>query len=76
MSEIEFIDIFADNLRDLIYESGYSVREIAKETNISVDSIYRYLKKQRSPTLKAVVNLSLMLLCDVDDLIPFYDIVR
>ena len=76
MSEIEFIDIFADNLRDLIYESGYSVREIAKETNISVDAMYRYLKKQRSPTLKAVINLSLMLLCDVDDLIPFYDIVR
>ena len=30
MSELEFIDIFADNLRDSIAESGYSISEIAK----------------------------------------------
>lgn len=73
MSEVEFINIFADNLRDSIKESGYSISEIAKKTNISKSTISRYLNKKQMPTIRAVINLSIALLCDVKDLIPDYD---
>ena len=76
MSELEFIDIFADNLRVSIEESGYSIAEIAKEAKLEKTTIYRYLKKERMPTIKAVVNLSLALLCNVNDLIPDYDYIN
>ena len=76
MSEVEFIDIFADNLRDSIAESGYSISEIAKEAKLDRSTICRYLNKERMPTIKAVVNLSIALLCNVNDLIPDYDYIN
>ena len=73
MSEVEFVDIFADNLRDIIKESGYSIAELAEESKLDKSTICRYLRKERMPTLKAVINLSMALLCNIDDLIPTYD---
>ena len=32
MSEVEFIDIFGDNLRDLMEERRFSQRELSKES--------------------------------------------
>ena len=75
MSEVEFIDIFGDNLRDLMDERGYSQRELAKETGISNVTISRYIKKERMPTAKSLVNLAFALECDLDDLVPTYDYV-
>lgn len=76
MNELEFIDIFGDNLRDLMIERNYTQRSLAKESEISEAAISRYLKKERMPTLRAVINLSLSLSCDVDDLIPTYDYIK
>lgn len=75
MSEVEFIDIFGDNLRDLMDECGYSQRELAKETGISNVTISRYIKKERMPTAKSLVNLAFALECNLDDLVPTYDYV-
>ena len=73
MSELEFIDIFADNLKYSIEKSGKSISDIARDAKISKYTIYRYLKKERIPSITAVVNLSIALLCNVNDLIPDYD---
>lgn len=73
MSELEFIDIFGDNLRDAMDEYGFSQRELAKESKLSEASITRYLRKERMPSLKAILNLSMALNCGIDDLIPTYD---
>ena len=75
MSEVELIDIFADNLRDLMSERGYSQRELERESGINHASISRYLKKERIPTVKALINLAFALECDLDDLVPTYDYV-
>ena len=76
MSEVEFINIFGDNLRDIMEERGFSQRALANESGISHVTISRYLNKERMPTSKSLVNLSLALDCDIDDLIPIYDFVR
>lgn len=73
MSELEFIDIFGDNLRDVMDEYGFNQRELAKESKLSEASITRYLRKERMPSLKAILNLSMALSCGIDDLIPTYD---
>ena len=70
ISEVEFIDIFADNLRDAMIDAGISQTELAYETGLTKSTISRYLNKQRFPTLKAVVNICHVLDCDIDDIIP------
>ena len=75
MSEVEFIDIFGDNLRSLMEERGYTRRELARESRISHVTISRYLNKERMPTAKSLVNLAFALECDLDELAPTYDYV-
>jgi transcriptional regulator with XRE-family HTH domain len=76
MSEVEFIDIFADNLRDLMRSQGISQRELSRESGVDNAAISRYLKKERMPTVKSLINIGLALDCDLDDLIPFYDFIH
>lgn len=76
MSEVEFIDIFADNLRDIMQEVGITQSELADESGLSRATINRYLAKQRLPTLKALINICDVLDCDLDELIPTYDQIR
>ena len=75
MSEVEFIDIFGDNLQSLMEERGYTQRALARESMISHVTISRYLSKERMPTAKSLVNLAFALECDLDDLVPTYDYV-
>ena len=75
MSEVELIDIFADNLRDLMFERGYSQRELERESGINHASISQKKKKERIPTVRALINLSIALECELDDLVPTYDYV-
>ena len=75
MSEVDFIDIFGDNLQDLIESRDVSQRELSKESGISNVTISRYIKKDRMPTAKSLVNLALALDGRLDDLIPTYDYV-
>lgn len=76
MSEVEFISIFADNLRDLMKSQGISQRELSRESGIDNAAISRYLKKDRMPTVRSLINISLALDCDLDDLVPTYDFVE
>ena len=76
MSEVDFIDIFADNLRDLLIEVGISQNQLAKETGITKSTISKYINKQLMPSLKSVINICYCLDCDLDDLIPTYDMVK
>lgn len=72
ISEVEFIDIFADNLRDIMYEMDISEGELARRTGMTSAAISRYINKKRMPTLKALVNLSYVLCVPITDLIPTY----
>ena len=75
MSEVEWIDIFADNLAEMLMEARMTQRELADETGLSESTISRYLHKQAIPSLKAIVNIAYALDCSMDDLIDFGDMV-
>lgn len=76
MSEIEFMDIFGDNLRDLMIEVGIGQNQLAREIGVSGATISRYINKQRIPSLPAFINICIALDCDADDLVPMYDFIR
>ena len=76
ISEVEFIDIFADNLREVMKEVGITQAELADEAGINRSTISRYLNKQRLPDLVSLLNICFILECDVSDLVPTYALIR
>ena len=76
MSEIEFMDIFGDNLRDILIEQGYTQKEFARAIGVTEATVSRYINKERIPTVPIAINMMLELSVDVDDLFPMYDRIR
>lgn len=76
MSEQEFIDIFADNLRSLMYEVGISQNELAKEIGVDKSVISRYLNKQTMPSIKNFLNICYVLECGTRELFEPYDLIH
>lgn len=73
MTESEWLDIFSKNLIEMMDNVGMSQRDLAKETSLDESTISRYINKERIPTVKAIINISVALCCDIDDLIFFGD---
>lgn len=73
MTEVEFIDIFADNLRGVMKEQGYNISSLSDSINVPKSTISRYLNKQTMPTVKNLINICMETGLDLDDLIPFYE---
>lgn len=60
---------FAENLKDLLSDSGLTQKELAEKTGIEPASINRYLKGNCEPTVKNVVALADFFNCSVDFLL-------
>lgn len=73
MSEVEWLEIFGDNLLDMLDEANMTQRELADATGLSESTISKYIHKQAVPGVKALVNIANVLNCSMDDLIDFGD---
>lgn len=73
MTEYEWLDIFGDNLVDLLKEANMTQRELADAAGLSEGSISNYIHKRKLPGVKALVNISEALDCPLDDLMFFGD---
>lgn len=73
ISEVEWIDIFGDNLRDMLKDVNMSQTELAEETGLSKATISKYIHKTQMPNVRALVNISYALNCSFDDLMDFGD---
>lgn len=71
MSEQQWLDIFANNLRDKLIEYGATQREFAEDCCLAESTISRYLKGQSVPSIFALVNMSHVLGCSIDELADF-----
>lgn len=71
MTEIEWLDIFGDNLRDILLDVGMTQSELADELGIDKSLVSRYVNKQYIPNLKTIINMAYVLNCDVSELIDF-----
>ena len=75
MSEIEWMEIFSNNLTEIMRETGYSQEQLARETGISQATISRYINRQQIPSVKSIINIVYALNCDLRELIDFGDII-
>ena len=75
MSELELMDIFVDNLKSKMDEVGISQAELAMEAGLYKSTISRYLSRERLPNIRALVNICYVLECNLDELIPAYDLI-
>lgn len=73
MTEQEWIDIFGDNLRDILKEYGYTQRDLADAIGVTESTISRYINKQRMPTVPILINMSLELGIELDEFAIFGD---
>lgn len=73
MTEIEWINSFADNLAMIMYESKLTQKDLSEMTGISEATISKYLRKQQMPGIKAVLNIAYALSYSLDDLLDFGD---
>mgnify|MGYP000428929686 FL=1 len=76
MSEVEWMDIFGDNLRDILKEQNMSRRELAQVLDLSEATISNYINKKQMPTMEVIVNMAYELSMSIDELIDFGDTVH
>lgn len=73
MAEYEFIEIFGDNLRDALCDANISQNELSRRTGIVKQTISSYMNKKSMPSLRNVINISIVLGCEISDLVPVYE---
>ena len=73
MSEIEWMNIFGDNLVSILDEYRMTQRELADAAGLSEAAVSQYINKQRMPSLKAIINIADALNMSIDELIDFGD---
>lgn len=71
MSEQQWLDEFADNLRDKITEYGCTQKEFAEDCELAESTVSRYVRGMAVPTIFALVNMSHVLGCSIDELADF-----
>lgn len=69
MTELEFMEDFSDRIDYFLRCKGWSQKDLAEKSGLSKSTVSRYIKGERMPTVKALVNICCALDCDVDELI-------
>lgn len=69
MTEIELMQTFGQNLKNMLEDQWMSQKELAEETGISEATISYYANGERMPSMKNVINIAYVLDCDLNELI-------
>lgn len=76
MTEVEWLDIFANNLVEMLEDANMSQRELADIAGLSEGAVSGYINKRKIPSLRAIINIAYALDCSVEDLIDFGDVIE
>lgn len=76
MTGNEWLEEFSDNLMLLIKEKKYTQEEVAREAGISDSALSSYINGIRKPGIKAVINISYVLDCSIDELVDFDEMIE
>lgn len=71
MTQVEWRNIFGNNLADILQEKGISQAQFAKDAGMSVSRINDYINKNATPTIFAIINMAYALDMDVNELVDF-----
>lgn len=71
MSEQEWLNIFGDNLRDILKEQNMSQDELADACGLSKGLVSQYIHKRKMPSIKTLINMSYVLNIRLDEFADF-----
>lgn len=74
-TEQEWLNMFADNLRDAIPEFNYTQKELAEDCNTSKGTISRYLNAKRIPSLEFIIKSCYYFGIPADDMVNYGDFI-
>lgn len=69
MSELQLARHFASNLKEMLDYNNTSQKELSEDTGISEATISYYMRGERIPSLKNVLNIAYALECKFSELI-------
>lgn len=75
MSELEWIDIFGDNLVSLLQDARMSQRELADEIGVSEATVSYYINKRKMPSFKILLRMAYVFDISLDELADFGEVV-
>lgn len=73
MSEQEWLNIFGDNLVDILKDANMTQKDFADAIGVSEATVSYYIHKKKMPGIKALINISCLIGCTLDDLMFFGD---
>lgn len=76
MSEMEWLQIFGDNLQCIMDECCVTQHQLAEMTGLSQGTISKYVNKIQMPTVRALLAISYALDESLDDLMDFGDWIK
>ena len=76
MSQQEWLDIFGNNLANILEEEKISQKELSRLTGISESTISKYINKLQMPTVRAIINISYALDWSFEDILNYGDIIE
>ena len=65
------LDCFADNLKELLADSGMSFKALSQKTKIRLSRIYDFLKKEHLPSTENAIKIADIFHCTLDYLFGF-----
>ena len=71
MTQIEWKNIFGDNLAAILEVKGISQARLARDAGMSVSRINDYINKNATPSIFAIINIAYALDIDVGELVDF-----
>ena len=71
MTQLEWRNIFANNLLEILDEQGLSQAQLARDAGLSVSRINDYINQKATPSIFAVINMAYALDMEVSELIDF-----
>lgn len=76
MTQLQWREIFGDNLIGILEEKGMSQSQLAKDSGISTGMISDYINKRAMPGVMAIVNIAYALDMEVGELVDFGERIR
>ena len=73
MTELEWMKIFAKNLKDMLNNANMTQRELAEEMNVTEATVSRYINAERIPSTPNIIKMAYIFGCSTDDLIDLGD---
>lgn len=75
MTEIEWRNIFAIKLQNLMYERGMTETSLAVQSGLGQPAIWRYLHAERVPLTTSALNIAKALNVSLDELFDYGEMI-